>query len=202
MDDIHTHSDYNDNTCYVKNIQLTSDTLTDELISELNSAAEKPNKFLSVGIHPWNINDLSQTTLTNIVDVLLPKIAAYNKVFAIGECGIDKCIKTDFNKQKEVFVKQIELSESIGKPVIIHAVRAYNEIANIKKQLHAKQQWIIHGFNSNVQIAISLISLNCKLSINKFHVNNPKIITLLNSIPKEHILFETDTLQKCDVELS
>lgn len=195
MDDIHTHSDYNDNTCYVKNIQLTSDTMTDDLVLELNSAVSKPNKFLSVGIHPWNINELSQTTINNILNVLLPKIAANYKVYAIGECGIDKCIDTDINRQKEVFLKQIEISETIEKPVIIHAVRAYNEIINLKKQIHAKQQWIIHGFNSSLQIAQSLINLNCILSINKYHINNPKIITILNYIPKEYILFETDTLK-------
>ena len=42
------------------------------------------------------------------------------KCFALGECGLDKITASDFELQKEVFKKQIQLSEKYKKPLIIH----------------------------------------------------------------------------------
>lgn len=54
-------------------------------------------------------------------------------VWAIGECGLDKYSQVDFDIQKQYFIKQIELSELTHKPLIIHCVKAYNELLNLKK---------------------------------------------------------------------
>jgi TatD DNase family protein len=69
--------------------------------------------------------------------------------FALGECGLDKITASDFELQKVVFKKQIQLSEKHQKPLIIHCVKAHQELIEIKKELKPKQVWIFHGFNTN-----------------------------------------------------
>lgn len=83
----------------------------------------------SIGIHPWFIK---VKTLNTQFTVLEEKIQHKN-CLAIGECGLDKLTEVDFQTQKEVFVTQIQLSEKYKKPLIIHCVKAHQEIIELKK---------------------------------------------------------------------
>lgn len=51
---------------------------------------------------------------------------------AIGEAGLDKLASADILLQKEVLIRQILLSESVGKPLVIHCVKAFNELIELK----------------------------------------------------------------------
>ena len=70
--------------------------------------------YYSVGIHPWYITE-------NIdFDKLIEKCLD-DKVKAIGECGLDFHRKEiSPKKQEEIFIRQIEISEQLEKPMIIH----------------------------------------------------------------------------------
>ncbi len=194
INDIHTHHDYDDNTVYVKNIQL-KELLADAYISELDDASARTNKLLSIGVHPWEIKDYSEETIFSSIDRLFPTLLLHPKVFAIGECGLDKSISTDLDLQKSIFNRQIELSEQYQKPMILHVVRAYNEIIEFRKKHKPEQPWIIHGFNSNEIIAKKLIETGCFLSININKLLTEKLQHTIQHIPTEFILNETDTIE-------
>ena len=63
--------------------------------------------YYSIGIHPWYIDAASLTDDLAIID----KALATKNCLALGECGLDKLSKTDFNLQKVVFEKQLLLAE-------------------------------------------------------------------------------------------
>ena len=114
--------------------------------------------FYSIGIHPWNLKsqNLKISETQKLGDLESQCLGDLN-IKAIGECGLDRACDVDFEIQKEVFIKQIELSEQIAKPLIIHAVRTYPDIISIRKEIKAKQPWIIHGFQGNMQSAEQML---------------------------------------------
>lgn len=142
----------------------------------------------SIGIHPWFIKKdaLEEEFL------MVEKKLHHQNCFAIGECGLDKLIKVDFELQKEVFKKHIYLSEKYQKPMIIHCVKAYQEIIELKKELKPKQTWILHGFNKNKQLAESFIKNGMMLSFGSAMIKNKKLQEVFLGIPISSILFETD----------
>ena len=91
--DIHTHSPSSSNlVCAIQNRYPTSDHFSSPF---------------SIGLHPWF---LKKETFENEILLMEQKLQHPN-CFAIGECGLDKAIETDFDFQKEIFVQQIHFSE-------------------------------------------------------------------------------------------
>ncbi|CAL2108542.1 TatD DNase family protein [Tenacibaculum sp. 190524A02b] len=172
--DVHTHN-------------IDSDTDITSVVNNFPNIKE-PNSFFSVGIHPWYID---KSTINSEIQLLAQKLS-YKNCIAIGECGLDKLSKVDFNMQIEVFKQQVQLSEKHNKPLIIHCVRAYNEIIALKKQLKPQQIWVIHGFNKSEQIALELLKSNIILSLGAYLLNNTKLQNTIAKIPIENILLETD----------
>jgi len=146
------------------------------------------SKPFSIGIHPWYLH---KETIEPELLIIEEKLQHKN-CFALGECGLDKATNVDFEIQKDVFHKQVKLSEKYQKPLIIHCVRAFQEIIVFKKDLKPKQTWIIHGFNKNLQVAQSLLKNGILLSIGAAIINNKKLQEVLLHISLDAILIETD----------
>jgi TatD DNase family protein len=145
-------------------------------------------KPFSIGIHPWCINsDKIDEELTIVENQL-----QIENCYALGECGLDKVIAVDFELQKEVFQKQIHLSEKYKKPLLVHCVKAYQEIIEIRKELNPKQFWILHGFNKNMQLAGSLVKNGILLSFGRSLIKNEKLQKVFLEIPIASIFLETD----------
>ena len=142
----------------------------------------------SIGIHPWFIKP---ENVENELLILKEKLQ-FKNCFALGECGLDKITATDFELQKEVFKKQVLLSEKYKKPLIIHCVKAYQDIIEIKKELKPKQIWIFHGFNKNYQVAKSLLKNGIILSFGSAIIKNKKLQNVVSEIPLDKLFFETD----------
>ena len=122
---------------------------------------------------------------------------------AIGECGLDRACDSDFELQREVFIKQIELSEQYHKPMIVHAVRSYPDIISIRKETKPKQPWIIHGFNGNEHSAEQLLRHDgIYLSLGDVLFKNEKRAErLLDIIPSDRLFLETDVAERSIVEV-
>jgi TatD DNase family protein len=119
-----------------------------------------PAPYASVGLHPWHIGEDWPAAM----ELVRSKATAEN-ILMIGECGLDKLHAAGgIETQKEAFIQQIELSESIGKPLIIHCVKSFDEIIAIRKDTRPKQQWIIHGFRGKPQQAQQLLDNGFHLS--------------------------------------
>lgn len=160
--------------------------------------------FYSIGIHPWNLKsqNLKISETQKLGDLESQCLGDLN-IKAIGECGLDRACDVDFEIQKEVFMKQIELSEQIAKPLIIHAVRTYPDIVSIRKEIKAKQPWIIHGFQGNMQSAEQLLRHDgIYLSLGDVLFRNERRASeLLNVIPLDRLFLETDVAVRDIVEV-
>jgi len=147
--------------------------------------------FFSVGIHPWDSNlQISSTELEEIIQ--------HPKCVAIGECGLDKVIEIDLGIQKKIFISQLELAVKYQKPVIIHCVKAFDELIEICKPYHMQITLIIHGFNKSGQLAKQLIDNGFYLSLNSAIFKKVEID--LSILPIEKIFLETDNYESLLIE--
>lgn len=118
--------------------------------------------YFSIGIHPWDANKIvNKTEFENLLN--------HTNCLAIGECGLDKNIAIELEQQKLIFEYQLQLAGKFQKPVIIHCVKAYNELIEICKPYLYQLPCIIHGFQKHVALAQQLINLGFHVSLsNRF----------------------------------
>ncbi|MES2795172.1 MAG: TatD family hydrolase [Bacteroidota bacterium] len=154
--------------------------------------------FYSMGLHPWYLNQENKLTDLEILEAL----AKNKNVLAIGEIGLDKICKTDFDLQIEIFERQILIAEKLNKPIVIHCVKAFSELISIKKTLRPKVPMIVHGFNQNRQILDQLIAHQFYISLGSVILNEKSnAFKLIGYIPKNHLFLETDTSSISIIEI-
>lgn len=144
--------------------------------------------YFSFGIHPWEAEKWKNK---------LPEIrlnAHKFKCLALGEIGLDKLKGPELALQKEIFIQQVAISEEIGSPVILHCVRSWNELKQLKRSLKPKQQWIFHGF-TKVSILDDVLKEGLMISIGAAILTNISLQKNLNRIPIELMFLETDTAE-------
>ncbi|WP_428741042.1 TatD family hydrolase [Tenacibaculum sp.] len=146
----------------------------------------------SIGIHPWYI---SENSLQNDLKIIEEQLNS-EKCYALGECGLDRITEIDLSLQLEVFRQQIQLSEKHNKPLIIHCVKAFQEIIQLKKEIKPKQPWIVHGFNKNHQIALDLIRHQICISFGESLLKNDSLQETFSKLPSDFLFLETDTSEE------
>ncbi|EKY07713.1 hydrolase, TatD family [Capnocytophaga sp. oral taxon 332 str. F0381] len=175
--DVHSHK-----------LHSTADTLVIRHQYPLEALTDEP---FSVGVHPWYLEDFDKQW-----EALL-HLANHFNCWAIGECGLDKNITTTLPHQQEIFLKHITLAETLGKPLIIHCVKAYAEVVALRKKSKAKGLWVMHGFRKNAQVAKELIANGIALSLGSYLVYDIKLQEVIKQLPQEYLFYESD-----DSELS
>ena len=170
----HTHAQLYDAKIEVVNLTLGN--------------SDKP-KYYSYGIHPWHVE--KETCYGQLE--LLEQAMHEKRCLAIGECGLDKLSKSDFALQQEIFTEQIKLANKVNKPLIIHCVKAFNELINCLNLNDNKVPVIIHGFNNNENIARVMVNEGYYFSFGKallgYESNAAKAII---NVGRKHFFLETD----------
>lgn len=155
----------------------------DDSIINLPQGAPLPDSgYFSVGIHPWDSATATEADMAEI-----ERLAGNQRIVAIGETGIDKLRGGDIDKQLDILKRHIALSERLGKPLILHIVRAFPEIIRLRILLHPTQRWIIHGFRGKPALAQELLRHGFDLSLGEAF--NPATAAV---IPPDRLFHETD----------
>ena len=147
------------------------------------------NIFLSIGLHPSEADSYSAEDIQYIGDVF----SNNDKIVAIGEIGLDYYYGKDNKElQKELFIKQLNLAQSLKVPVVIHTRDAVEDTINILKSYNLKG--VIHCFSGSLETAKQYINLGYKLGIGGVSTfKNSKLSLILKSINLTDILLETDS---------
>lgn len=145
--------------------------------------------LFSVGMHPWYLQPQLWNNDFNEFEAVIAK----DNVIAIGECGLDWTTVAKPDMQKVVFSKHLHWAEKYNKPLIIHCVKAYNEIIAMCKKANLKQACIIHGYNNNLKIAEQLIKAGFYLSFGAALLeNNSNAVQAIKITPIDKLFLETD----------
>lgn len=161
--------------------------------------AEK-NDYLwaTVGMHP------TDNTTEEFDSQKYIELAKHSKVVAIGECGLDyfRITKDELlitkEKQKNLFLKHIELAQKVGKPLMIHArpskgtMDAYADVLEILKNTPDAPRANFHFFVGNVEIAKQIIELGGTMSFDGPITFTTEYDDVIRFIPLESMHAETD----------
>jgi TatD DNase family protein len=175
--DIHTHNVAFDRQIAILNV-YPNNPIPDNLPA---------NNYCSSGLHPWYPEEWEKQFES------LSALVRDKKIIAIGECGLDKKTDTLFSLQENIFNRQVELSEQYKLPLIIHCVKAHNELIQTRIRFKPEMTWIVHSFNSNLEIANQCLNSGMILSFGKILLqNDAKIVKVVKDIPVSKIFLETD----------
>lgn len=150
------------------------------------------DSLFSVGVHPWDAALPDASSLAGLQELL-----RHPNCFAIGECGLDKLRGPDLSVQKGVFEMQLELAQKYSRPVIIHCVRAFDELMELAKPYAGKVPLVIHGFSKSSQMAAQLIAKGFYLSLNPVLFGRTDFDHRL--IPPGRLFLETDTREDLSI---
>jgi TatD DNase family protein len=155
------------------------------------------NGYFSLGIHPWF---LAQQNVERAFDLIVQQCANPN-MLAIGECGLDRYQGPSLTTQIDVFSRQAKLAKQLNKPLIVHCVRAFDELLHIKKSCETTSVWIVHGCNCKPHLATRLLEQGCYLSFGKALQNPPShAYKILNDMPLERLFLETDAADELSID--
>lgn len=116
----------------------------------------------SVGLHPWFVSEVDW--VRDEQWDWLTKVAREEKVLLLGECGLDKLQGPDLVYQQFVFEHCLSLAEQLQKPVVIHCVRAYEELFSCIAKIKPTIPLIIHGYARKATILKPLLDRGLYIS--------------------------------------
>lgn len=155
----------------------------------IRMAAKYKNFYTSAGIHPLDLDKLTDNTLENI-----ERLARENdKVKAIGEIGLDYHYEPyDKELQKDIFISQIKIANKLDVPVIVHIRDAVQDGVNILKEYRPKG--VVHCFSGSYETAAEIIRLGMYIGFTGALTfkNSKKARRAAAAVPPERLLLETD----------
>lgn len=161
-------------------------------------AAQHPEVFTTVGIHPTYIHEQPADWLDTI-----RKLAAAPKVTAIGEIGLDYYhppqdgseVSDWRSRQAQFFEAQLDLAAELGKPVVIHQRECAADVLAIMRPYSGKVRAVFHCYVGTREEAAELIDLG-------FHVSFTGVVTYKSAgdvadtasfVPPDRFMVETDS---------
>ena len=172
-----------------------------EAIINLSSCNQEKGVYSSIGIHP-NYADSHLLSEDFYKKILF--YAKNNNVVAIGECGLDYYHTQDKKQielQKQLFILQIKIANSLAKPLIIHCRDAFDDCYYLlNKYLNKSHAGIVspgvmHCFTGTLSDAEKFIELGFFISFagNVTFKNAPQLQEICRKISLKNIVIETDS---------
>lgn len=146
--------------------------------------------FATCGISPNDIEDFTEENL-----MAIEELSKNDKNVAIGEIGLDYYWnKENKEKQKELFIKQIEIANKIDKPIVIHTRDAYLDTIEILKEHPVNKKGIFHCCPLNQELIKDALKLDFYISFSgNITFKNAKAEEAVSIVPMDRILIETDS---------
>jgi len=148
---------------------------------------------VAAGLYPQDALTREEGILQNDSFEDFKKIVKENKnlIVAIGEIGLDLKNGENLEEQTKLFKEQLNLAKELNLPVIIHSRKAEKEALEILQEYN-DLTIIMHCFSGKKPLVKQAIELGCYFSIPTNVVKSEQFQGMLQIIPKEKILTETD----------
>lgn len=164
-------------------------------VAELSEMPSEHGQIhIALGIHPWFSDGIAERDCVRLEAML----ARYPQAW-VGEIGLDFYDKTQTPQQRErqiqVFVRQLEIAQTLRRRVIIHNLKATADIAAAVKQTGFTRGGIVHAFSGSAEEARVLTKLGFKIGIGSLllNPNARKIRDTLKALNDGDFVLETDS---------
>ena len=177
-------------TAGVSKIMSISVHLDDHVALGAIAAAHEDVGY-SVGVHPCeDAAVMAQATVEKLLELGQP-----DKVWALGETGLDYFHSTDFvAEQKACFARHIAASKILHKPVVVHTRSAKYDTVDI---IRAEQSnhGILHCFTEDWDTAKAVLDLGYYISFSGIvsFKNAQDLRDVAKQVPLDRLLIETDS---------
>jgi TatD DNase family protein len=140
----------------------------------------------TIGVHPWEAERVAE----------LPDCAAAE---IIGETGIDRACGVNIEAQERLFELHLKEAERLKKPVVLHVVRAFEEVMT-RLAKHNIESVVFHGFVGSTEQAIRAVERGYYLSFGERSLRSPKTCKAMEQTPLERLFIETDDNAEIGIE--
>ena len=151
-------------------------------------AARHSRLSATAGLHPHEARHWTADT-----EQWLRQRLADARVVAAGEMGLDYHYDHSPREvQREVFDRQLGLAAEVGRPAVIHAREADEDVAAILRN-HPRAIAILHSFSSGAGLLRTGLSLGHYVSFSgMITFRSWRLDDLIPEIPVDRLLVETD----------
>lgn len=146
-----------------------------------HNAQTNAQTIVAVGIHPWHALEADLSAVE----------AQIADADAIGEIGLDFACDVPREVQMDIFRAQLALAERHQKAVVLHCVRAFEEVIKVLSEYRLTAV-IFHGFIGSKEQAQRAIAQGFYLSFGERTFRSPKTIEAMRSTPLSSLFVETD----------
>ena len=154
-------------------------------------AHDYDNVYYTVGYHPDECASYDEMKLESML------MRNDKKLVALGEIGLDYFHnKENKDKQKEVFIHQINLAKKYNLPIVIHCRDAYGDMLEIlKENMPFTNGAVMHCYSGSLEFAKEIIKLGIKISFtgSVTFKNARNLHEVAKNIPLDSFFFETDS---------
>ena len=197
--DTHCHisdEDYENKEEIIKhmedNIMIVSTASPKDIKEVIELCKTHKNIYGTIGIHPEFADTYTEQDLKKV-----EKYLNHPKIVGIGEIGLDyHYTKENKEKQKQLFIKQINLANKYHKTIVIHSRDAIEDTYNIVKQYkHKDTKCNMHCFSGSLEMAEKFVKLGVTLGIGGVLTfkNEKKLKEIVSSLDIHNFVLETDS---------
>lgn len=174
--DFHTHRLPSQDVIALRSYSVGMDNMPEPIVDAEHTTA---------GVHPWHI---LHTNLDHAMDILRQL-----NIVAIGEIGLDYAIDTNRELQTEVFEQQLDIAHSRSLPVVIHCVRAFEDVIRLLVK-YKIEHVVFHSFTGNKTQLKRVVDAGYYVSLSPVSLGSAKTIEAVKATDRiyEYMFLETD----------
>jgi len=146
--------------------------------------------YAALGIHPWNVNALTEEELQQTMELISEK-RQDKALIAIGEIGLDYKYAAIWDKQLMVFNEMLHLAEKLDLPVIIHSRGTTAKIVEMLPSYNLKRV-LLHWFSNPISALSNVVENGYYITEGLPTIYSNGIREVVRKIPLTNLLTETD----------
>lgn len=160
---------------------------------QLRARLRHPELIPALGLHPYWVADHDAAACEAALDELAKLLP---RVPLLGETGLDfreHVVKDSHARQMDCFEAQLDMAEWESKPLVLHCVRAFDEVSKFLAFRQGKVRGFYHAFTGSLTQARQLNDLGFLVSIGgAVCARSPRLEQAIAGVDLDWLLVETD----------